>query len=199
MATLIIKAKLYTMAMGAIGVQLMDNSHFLPKSDAVKRQAEAEELLGKAFEQAGWRVSRQPANRQGHRPDFVVRRPGASYAVELKVGVEGRSDRLIPLWSQACLQAARVAGQHAPLAVVAAPQIASRVAEHILKFAEEYAPDAAAGVIDFAGLPLVPRPAIGIPQRSGISEAALGISCSKGATAPVLRSEPMDAQGAPRP
>ena len=80
-----------------------------------------------------------------------MRRPGASYAVELKVGVEGRSDRLIPLWSQACLQAARVAGEHAPLAVVAAPHIAPRVAEHILTFADQYAPHAAAGVIDFAG------------------------------------------------
>lgn len=136
----------------------MNNSHFLPKSDAHQRQAEAEDLLGKAFDQAGWRVSRQPAGREDHRPDFVVRRPGASYAVELKVGSEGRSDRLIPLWSQACLQAARVAGQHAPLAVVAAPQIASRVAEHILKFAEEYAPDAAAGVVDFAGLRLFRGP-----------------------------------------
>ena len=140
-------------------MQLMENQRFSPKSDALRRQAEAEELLGKAFEQAGWQVSRHPARREGHRPDFIVRRrPGASYAVELKVGVEGRSDRLIPLWSQACLQAARVAGQHAPLAVVAAPHIASRVAEHILKFAEEYAPDAAAGVVDFAGLRLFRGP-----------------------------------------
>ena len=136
----------------------MDHSPFPPKSDVVKRQAEAEELLGQAFEQAGWRVSRHPTGRQGRRPDFVVRRPGASYAVELKVGVEGRSDRLIPLWSQACLQAARGAGQHAPLVVVAAPHIASRVAEHILKFAEQYAPDAAAGVVDFAGLRLFRGP-----------------------------------------
>lgn len=136
----------------------MDIPDFSPKSDAPRRQAEAEELLRQAFEQAGWRVSRHPAGRQGHRPDFVVRRPGASYAVELKVGAEGRSDRLIPLWSQACLQAARVAGAHAPLAVVAAPHIASRVADHILKFAEQYAPDAAAGVIDFAGLRLFRGP-----------------------------------------
>lgn len=129
-----------------------------PKSDAMRRHAEAEALLGEAFKQAGWRVSRHPAGRPGDRPDFVVRRPGASYVVELKVGAEGRSDRLIPLWSQACLQAARAAGAHAPLAVVAAPHIASRVADHILKFAEQYAPDAAAGVIDFAGFRLFRGP-----------------------------------------
>ena len=141
-----------------LGVELMDNSPLWPTSDASHRQAKAEQLLGQAFEQAGWRVSRHPTGRQGHRPDFVVRRAGASYAVALKVGVEGRRDRLIPLWSQACLQAARVAGQHAPLAVVAAPHIASRVAEQILKFAEEYAPDAAAGVVDFVGLRLFRGP-----------------------------------------
>ena len=136
----------------------MDNSHPSAKFDALRRQTEAEALLCQAFEQAGWRVSRHPAGQKGHRPDFIVRQPGASYAVELKIGAEGRSDRLIPLWSQACLQAARVAGEHAPLAVVAAPQIASRVAVHILKFAEQYAPDAAAGVIDFAGLRLFRGP-----------------------------------------
>ena len=137
----------------------MDDSHFSAKSDAIHRQGEGEELLRQAFKQAGWRVSSPPPNRHGgHRPDFIVHRPGASYAVELKVGAEGRSDRLVPLWSQACLQAARVAGDHAPLAVVAAPQIAPRVADHILKFAEQYAPDAAAGVIDFAGLRLFRGP-----------------------------------------
>jgi hypothetical protein len=36
--------------------------------------------------------------------------------------------------------------------VVAAPRISPKVAEHILEFAAEYAPDAAAGVIDFVGL-----------------------------------------------
>lgn len=135
----------------------MENSHSSAKFDALRRQADAEALLRQAFEQAGWRVSRHPGEK-GHRPDFVVRRPGASYAVELKVGAEGRRDRLIPLWSQACLQAARVAGKHAPLAIVAAPHVASRVAGHILKFAEQYAPDAAAGVIDFAGLRLFRGP-----------------------------------------
>ncbi|HLG56400.1 MAG TPA: hypothetical protein VI485_13775 [Vicinamibacterales bacterium] len=136
----------------------MDNSQLSAKSDANQRQEGGEELLRQVFEQAGWRVSRPPSNRHGPHPDFIVRRPGASYAVELKVGPEGRSDRLVPLWSQACLQAAHVARDHAPLAVVAAPQIAPRVADHILKFAEQYAPDAAAGVIDFAGLRLFRGP-----------------------------------------
>jgi hypothetical protein len=45
-----------------------------------------------------------------------------------------------------------MAGDHVPLAVVAAPEIAPKVAQQILNFAQEYAPDAAAGVMDFAGL-----------------------------------------------
>jgi len=83
----------------------------------------------------------------------MVQKKGAAYAVEVKAAAEGRSDRLIPLWSQAYLQAARAANaQNRPLAVVAAPSISPRVAEQVLKFAQEYAPNGAAGVIDFAGL-----------------------------------------------
>lgn len=137
---------------------LMDNSPLSPKSDAGQRHAEAEQLLRRAFEQAGWQISRPPVGPHGHRAAFIVRGPRASYAVELKVAAEGRRDRLVPLWSQACLQAARVAGAHAPLAVVAAPEISSRVADHILKFAEQYAPGAAAGVVDFVGLRLFRGP-----------------------------------------
>jgi len=151
----------------------MENQQFFAKPRLADREAEGEQLLRKAFEQAGWRVSSPSPNRQGHRPDFIVRRPGASYAVELKAGAEGRTDRLVPLWSQACLQAARVAGEHAPLAVVAAPMIAPRVADHILKFAEQYAPDAAVGVMDFAGLRLFRGPHLESLNAEAPAEAAL--------------------------
>lgn len=151
----------------------MKNKEFLGKPSLAGRKGEGEQLLRKAFEQAGWRVSNPPPSRQGHRPDFIVRRPGASYAVELKAGAEGRSDRLVPLWSQACLQAARVAGEHAPLAVVSAPLIAPRVADHILKFAEQYAPDAAAGVVDLAGLRLFRGPHLASLNAEASVEAAL--------------------------
>jgi hypothetical protein len=128
------------------------------KSEALQRHGEVEQLLVQVFENAGWKVSREPNGPNGYHPDLLIRRPGASYVIELKVGVEGRSDRLVPLWSQACLQASSAAGKHAPLAIVAAPRIASRVAENILQFAERYAPDAAAGVIDLEGLRLFRGP-----------------------------------------
>jgi hypothetical protein len=92
-------------------------------------------------------------------PDLIARRRGLVYAAEVKSAPEGRGDRLVPLFAQAVLQAARAAGRAAkPLAVVAAPKIGPRAAELVLRFAQDYAPDAAAGVIDFDGLALFRGP-----------------------------------------
>src|SRR6266850_983673 len=129
------------------------------KSPAIERGQRAESLIAEIFEKAGWRVERQP-KRQRSELDMIVRRPdGVVYAVEVKAAVEGRADRLLPLFSQAVLQSLHGAGQNAaPLAVVAAPKISQGAAKQILKFAEHYAPDAAAGVIDFEGLRLFRGP-----------------------------------------
>src|SRR5260370_37901554 len=90
---------------------------------------------------------------------MIVRRPGVVYGVEVKAAVEGRGDRLVPLFAQAVLQSLRGAGKSAaPLAVVAAPKISQSAADQVLEFAEHYAPDAAAGVIDFEGLRLFRGP-----------------------------------------
>jgi len=132
----------------------MKNSEEPRESPAIERERRAESLLADIFEQAGWRVEREPLGKRS-RLDMIVRRPGVAYAVEVKAAVEGRGDRLVPLFSQAVLQSLRGAGQNAaPLAVVAAPKISQRAAEQVLEFAEQYAPDAAAGVIDFDGLRL---------------------------------------------
>src|SRR5436190_16011594 len=130
----------------------MNNSANSQKSAELERERQAESLLAEIFEQAGWRVKREP-HRQKARLDMIVRRPGVVYAAEVKAGVEGRGDRLVPLFAQAMLQSLHNAGKSAaPLAVVAAPKISPRVAQQVLKFAEQYAPQAAAGVIDFEGL-----------------------------------------------
>ncbi|MCA1602611.1 MAG: RpiR family transcriptional regulator [Acidobacteria bacterium] len=136
----------------------MKNSEKPKESEAIERGRRAESLLADIFEQAGWRVEREPY-RQRSRLDMIVRRPGVVYAVEVKAAVEGRGDRLVPLFAQAVLQSLRGAGKNAaPLAVVAAPKISQRAADQVLKFAEHYAPDAAAGVIDFEGLRLFRGP-----------------------------------------
>lgn len=126
----------------------------LARSDATARGRRAEAIVKDLLGKAGWEVDRSEAN-HSHQADLVVRRGKASYAVEVKAASEGRGDRLIPLWSQAYLEATRSAGGRRPvLAVVAAPRIAPGVAGQVLRFAGEYAPNAAAGVIDFAGLRL---------------------------------------------
>jgi len=136
----------------------MKNSEKPKESEAIERGRRAESLLADIFEQAGWRVEREPY-RQRSRLDMIVRRPGVVYAVEVKAAVEGRGDRLVPLFAQAVLQSLRGAGKNAaPLAVVAAPKISQRAANQVLRFAEQYAPDAAAGVIDFEGLRLFRGP-----------------------------------------
>jgi len=137
----------------------MKNSGKSLKSPAAERGQQAEGLLVDIFEQAGWRVERQPKH-QKPELDMIVRDSnGVIYAVEVKAAVEGRADRLIPLFSQAVLQSQHGASKNAvPLAVVAAPKISRGAAERILKFAAQYAPDAAAGVIDFEGLRLFRGP-----------------------------------------
>jgi hypothetical protein len=127
-------------------------------SDVPDRARHAEELLAAIFKGAGWSV-RRPLGGAPFEPDLVARRRGLAYAAEVKSAPEGRGDRLVPLFAQAVLQAARAAGDVAkPLAVVAAPKIGPRAAEQVLRFAQDYAPDAAAGVIDFDGLALFRGP-----------------------------------------
>jgi len=122
------------------------------RSDPSARAQHALDLLAKIFSEAGWQVRHPASDARAPHADLIARRGPASYAIEVKAGPEDRIDRLVPLWSQACLQASRVAGNHAPLAVVAAPRVAPKAAEQVLKFASEYAPDAAVGIIDFGGL-----------------------------------------------
>jgi hypothetical protein len=113
----------------------------------------AEDVVAKVFSDSGWRVLREPRLGGILRPDLAVRRGGVAYAVEIKAAPEGRSDRLVPLWAQAWLQAAQAADDaHWPLAIVAAPRIPASAAARVLQFAEKYVPGAAAGAVDFAGL-----------------------------------------------
>ena len=127
----------------------------MPVADrAVQAGAEFESIVAEAFRKAGWRVRRHPAAGD-MRADLVVDEGARKYVVELKSASEGRRDRLIPLLSQAILQAQAFARQFperaAPLAVVAARRVPASVADHIKQFAERHAPDVAVGVIDAEG------------------------------------------------
>jgi hypothetical protein len=105
------------------------------------------------FLDAGWRMPRGRHATENGSADLVVNHGNRTYVVEIKAASEGRADRLVPLWSQAWLEAVRDAPRGSvPLAVVAAPRVSPRAAEQVLRFAAEYAPEAAAGVVDLAGL-----------------------------------------------
>ena len=124
----------------------------LNSPEASGRKHRAQSLVRQLFVDAGWSVD-SGSWLGGFQPDFVAKQGRDAYAVKIKAAAEGRSDRLVPLLAQAILQAQRVAGQNAaPLAVVAAPEIPRRAADHILRFAEEYAPDVTVGIVDFEGL-----------------------------------------------
>lgn len=134
----------------------MENKDISAPLEPSNRGRLAESRLAALFEGAGWLVRRHP-NDPG--PDLVVRRKGIQYAVEVKSAPEGRGDRLVPLFAQAVLQAAHGASQKtAPLAVVAAPRVSRRAAEQVMAFAERYAPEVAAGVMDFEGFAMFRGP-----------------------------------------
>jgi len=116
--------------------------------------AEFESIVSETFRKAGWRVRRHPAAGD-MRADLVVDGGSRKYIVQVKSASEGRRDRLIPLLSQAILEAQAVARQFperaAPLAVVAARRVPATVADHIKRFAKRHAPDVAVGIIDAEG------------------------------------------------
>jgi hypothetical protein len=118
------------------------------------RSEEFEQILADAFKKAGLRVKR-PASTVDEGADLVFEKDGTKYLVQLKVSSEGRSDRLIPLLSQAILQAHAYTQQNrgaAPIAVVASRHIPAAVASQIREFARRYAPEVGVGVIDSEGL-----------------------------------------------
>lgn len=116
----------------------------------------AEELvrrLAEMFRRKRWRVRRGP--RAGGRAQLVAEGAGRRFAVEVIRSPEGRRDRLIPLLSQAILQARKAAEQMegaVPLAVVASNRIPPGTAERVKQFALDHAPDVGVGIVDALGL-----------------------------------------------
>jgi Holliday junction resolvase len=140
---------------------------------AVQAGDEFEKMLVSVFRKAGLRVRRSlPARDMG--VDLVLDGRERIYVVELKTSSEGRRDRLIPLLSQAILQAKAFARQFpetaVPVAVVAAEHIPVSVADQIHQFAERYAPGVGVGVIDAKGFRSFAGPGLeGLDERSSYS------------------------------
>jgi Restriction endonuclease len=119
------------------------------------KEAQVESLVAEVFRQGGWRVLEQPGADHG-KPDLIAEHAGKKYVVEIKRSSEGRKDRLIPLVSQAILQAQeaahRLPGHAVAVAIVVANYVPESVAEQVKQFARRHAPDIAVGVMDFEGL-----------------------------------------------
>lgn len=132
------------------------------KDPPIGAGAEFENIVADVFRKVGWRVHRPPAGNMG--ADLVVHGGGRVYVVEVKGSSEGRRDRLIPLLSQAILQA-RAHAQHlpqpaVPMAVVAANHIPASVADKIKQFAQLYAPEVGVGILDADGLHVFAGPGL---------------------------------------
>lgn len=124
----------------------------LPQPDLA--EDEFEQLLADAFRQSGWNIQAKPLSDEG--VDLVVAKGKSRYAVAVKKASEGRKDRLIPLLAQAVLHAqaaVRAESQRSivPLAVVGAPRIPESLVPEIRKFADQYAPGVAIGLVDEEG------------------------------------------------
>ncbi|MFN8008412.1 MAG: hypothetical protein U0V70_15595 [Terriglobia bacterium] len=139
--------------------------------------AEFGHLLADLFRRAGWKVQR-PRIIRALDLDLIAQGKGKSYAVLMKSSSEGRRDRLIPLLSQAIIEAQAIAKRSpelgSPLAVVAAPRVPPSVADQIKQFAQRYAPKVAIGIIDKEGLRAFVGPGLEIldarPARLRVSQ-----------------------------
>jgi hypothetical protein len=124
---------------------------------SVDSEAQLGRIVASLFREEGWKVleERRPDN-SNLEPDFLVSRHGKKLVIELKRASEGRKDRIIPLLSQAALEAGHYSrslpGHPIPVALVGANRIPDSVAEEAKQFVRERAPEVAIGLLDMEGL-----------------------------------------------
>lgn len=128
----------------------------MPRGDDKKTHSgDFARILAGVFKRGRWAVQRHPSTGNTE-PQLIVKSGGKSYLLVIKRSAEGRRDRLIPLLSQAVLEAIAGAKKRQekiiPVGVVAAERIPPSAADHAIEFAKQYALGAGAGIIDRAGL-----------------------------------------------
>ena len=111
-------------------------------------------VVANLFREEGWKVLDQPRD-HGVVPDLIASRPGKKLVVEIKRASEGRKDRVIPLLSQAALEASfysrNIPGHPLPVAIIGANHMPEPVAEEAKRFLQERAPEVAVGLVDLEG------------------------------------------------
>ena len=114
----------------------------------------AEDLVAQIFGGHGWEVQREPAAGP-YQADLLVRKGRQVFLIEVKALSEGRPDRVIPLLSQAILQAqahSRALGVARPLAVVYVGDASPSLLKQVREFSKDFASDVAVGVISESGV-----------------------------------------------
>jgi hypothetical protein len=129
-------------------------SHSNPPSE---NEAHLGLVVANVFREDGWKVLDQPRE-AGAEPDLIASRPGKKLVVEIKRASEGRKDRIIPLLSQAALEASyysqNLAGRPIPVAIVGANHMPESVAKEAKRFLQERMPSVAIGLVDLEGFRL---------------------------------------------
>lgn len=105
------------------------------------------------FEKNGWKIDREPGDDR-RRPDLLVRKGPHAYVIEVKAMSEGRADRVIPLLSQAILQAQAYARKDhvaKPLAVIQVGDVSPSLLKQVRAFLDDFAADVSVGVVSENG------------------------------------------------
>ncbi len=118
-----------------------------------QRGQHAKDSVARLFESNGWKVQRAPKIGP-YEADLIVSKGRHDFIVEIKAISEGRSDRVIPLLSQAILQARAhaEAGKAKPLALIYVENASPSLLNQVGSLSEKSAPDVAVGVISESGL-----------------------------------------------
>lgn len=128
----------------------MMNPHLSERSLEAKRQVAA------WLEEKGLRLEAEPAGPAGM-ADLLVRQGKKLYVVEVKALSEGRPDRVIPILSQAILQAQTYAAKEpnaTPLAIAYLEHASPSLLRQVAAFAEQYVRHAGVGILSADGTSL---------------------------------------------
>lgn len=121
-------------------------------SSRMSRNNHVESSLADLFESHGWKVDRSP---EDGRFDLIIQRGAQCFVLEIKALAEGRPDRVIPMLSQAILQACAYAADvdgTQPLAVISVRDVSESLLKQVQVFVERYVPNMAIGLVSESGL-----------------------------------------------
>lgn len=114
------------------------------------RESNATPKLASFFDQVGAEVTWAEQSSTGPEMDGEVIKDGVRYTMEIKSLSEGRTDRVLPLLSQAILQAQRYAAEHKgtkPMAVLYVARAPESMFKKVIDFMDTYRPNAAVAIV----------------------------------------------------